>query len=136
MMIIYLILVIIVVVLIARAIYRKATKTYYDTYRVIEKPREEDPDKKYYVLEQLTNQGWEGFDWQGEKEFHYKGYKSEKLSGVFRNYYSHSGRDQYKMIIHFDSAEDANKALKIMIEFKKKVDNMPKAKVIKEVTYG
>ena len=34
------------------------------------------------------------------------------------------------------AAEDANKALKIMIEFKKKVDNMPKAKVIKEVTYG
>lgn len=39
------------------------------------------------------------------------------------------------MIIHFDSAEDANKALKIMIEFKRKVDNMPEAKVIKEVTY-
>ena len=136
MNIVFLILVIIAVVLIARAIYRKATKTYYDTYRVIEKPREEDPDRKYCVLEQLTNQGWEGFDWQGEKEFRYKGYKSEKLSGVFRNYYSHSGRDQYKMIIHFDSAEDANKALKIMIEFKKKVDNMPKAKVIKEVTYG
>lgn len=135
MKIIFLILVIIVVVLTVRAIYRKITKTYYDTYRVIEKPREEDPDRKYYVLEQLTNQGWEGFDWQGKTEFRYKGYKSEKLSGVFRNYYSHSGRDQYKMIIHFDSAEDANKALKIMIEFKRKVDNMPEAKVIKEVTY-
>ena len=78
MIIIDLILVIIVVVLIVRAIHRKITKTYYDTYRVIEKPREEDPDRKYYVLEQLTNQGWEGFDWQGKTEFRYKGYKSEK----------------------------------------------------------
>ena len=132
MKIIFFVLIVIAVVLIVR----KTTKIYYDTYRIIEKPREEDPDKKYYVLEQLTNQGWEGFDWDGKSEFRYKGYKSEKLNGIFRNYYSHYGRDRYKMIIHFDSAEDANKALKIMIEFKRKVDNMPKAKVIKEVTYG
>lgn len=134
MKIISLILVIVIIVLIIRAV-RRATKEYYDTYRVVEKPREEDPDKKYYVLEQLTNQGWEGFDWHSEKEFYYNGYKSEKLSGILRNYYTHYGIDKYKRIIYFDSAESANKALKIMIEFKRKIDSMPKAKVIKEVTY-
>ena len=127
------IIILVVIGFVLIEIFRRITKKYFNTYRVVEKPREEDPDKKYYIIEQLTNRGWKEFNWGSNGKFRYRGFISEELKNIYRNNCVHGWT--YKYYIYFDSAESANKALKIMIEFKRKVDNMPEAKVIKEVTY-
>ena len=110
--------------------------TATQTYRIVSRPTENNPDDKYYVIQQYFKHSKKWRDWYGfsgtygysRVYFRYKGYEL----GI--DCWRYKKKDDI-YCPHFYKAQDADKALKDIIEFKHKIDNVPGEEIVKEITF-